>query len=137
MALVAGVALFALGEVNASRLLLIPVATVSIGIRSWPGLRSLSKFGDLSYGTYIWGWPVQQVTRLWLSASSAVWLQLLVVVPQVLLVAFISWHLIEKRALRLKPRVAQAPPAAKPWWHLEVGSIRETSGRLAKFFGRD
>jgi hypothetical protein len=35
--------------VNAGRLVLIPAATVFIGSRSWIGLRSMSKFGDLSY----------------------------------------------------------------------------------------
>ena len=131
-----GIGLLAFGQVDAGRLVLIPVATVSIGSRSWTGLRSLSKFGDLSYGSYIWAWPIQQVTHLWLPASTPVWLQMMVVVPQVLIAASISWHVVEKRALRWKPRAAPTTPGARPWWRLEVGSLSETSAKLVRLLGR-
>lgn len=65
---------------------------------------------DLSYGTYIYGWPVQQ-TLVWaglavtpLSNSLAA---LLIVLP----LAFVSWILIEKPALRMKDRFAGTLPA--------------------------
>jgi len=90
----------------------------------------------LSYGVYIWAWPVQQVTRLWMPANQPMWQQLLAVTAQVLLVAFLSWHLVEKRALRMKPSAATTQSTTGPWWRLEVGSIRETRGRLAKVFRR-
>ncbi len=131
-----GVALLAFGQVDAGRLVLVPVATVSIGIRSWHVLRSLSRFGDLSYGAYIWAWPVQQVTRLWLPGELPVWVQLLVVIPQVLLVAFLSWHLVEKRALRKKPRAGSDSTPGAAWWRLEVGSIRETREKWSRIFRR-
>jgi peptidoglycan/LPS O-acetylase OafA/YrhL len=131
-----GAALLACGWGVAGRLILIPAATVGIGMRSWPVLQSLSKFGDLSYGTYLWGWPVQQVTRLWLPADTGVWLQLLVVVPQVLILALISWHVVEKTALRRKPHTAVQSGGARSGWRLRVGSLRETREKWKSLLGK-
>src|SRR6185437_1707026 len=68
-----------------------------------------ARFGDLSYGLYIYGWPVDQ-TLLYVSQGRLAWWQLF---PLALAIsaalAFISWHLVEKPALRLKP--GAAPPA--------------------------
>jgi peptidoglycan/LPS O-acetylase OafA/YrhL len=73
-----------------------------------------ARFGDLSYGLYIYGWPVEQ-TLLYLTGGALAWWQLF---PPALAIsaalAFLSWHLIEKRALRLKPRGATAEGYAAP-----------------------
>lgn len=60
-------------------------------------------FGDLSYGTYIFAWPIQQLLvnsfpnmTWWENSVSA----LIITLP----LAYASWHLIEKRALKLKTR---------------------------------
>ena len=62
-----------------------------------------AKFGDLSYGIYIFAWPIQQLLILkfpnmtwWENAVFA----LIITIP----IAYLSWHLIEKRALKLKMR---------------------------------
>jgi peptidoglycan/LPS O-acetylase OafA/YrhL len=60
-----------------------------------------ARFGDLSYGLYIYGWPVEQ-TVLYLRPAAAWWELFLIAYPAAALVAFLSWHLVEKRALRLK-----------------------------------
>jgi peptidoglycan/LPS O-acetylase OafA/YrhL len=130
-----GAAVTIFGNSDAGRLILIPVVAAGIGVRSWPGLRSLSKFGDLSYGAYVWAWPVQQVTRLWFPSSQPVWLQLLVVIPQVLVCAFVSWHVVEKRALRWKPRIPASGSTGRPaaWAFLKLPSLSgfRAIGRLA------
>ncbi|HKX09670.1 MAG TPA: acyltransferase [Stellaceae bacterium] len=76
---------------------------------------SAARFGDLSYGLYIYGWPVEQ-TVLYLRPDATWWELFLVAYPATAVVAFLSWHLVEKRALRLKPRVlataAHPAPAA-------------------------
>lgn len=62
-----------------------------------------TRFGDLSYGLYIYGWPVEEAV-MWASGGRASWWQLfLVALPTAAVCAFLSWHLVESRALRLKP----------------------------------
>ena len=61
-----------------------------------------ARFGDLSYGLYIYGWPVEQ-TVLYLRPAATWWELFLIAYPATAVVAFLSWHLVEKRALRLKP----------------------------------
>lgn len=71
--------------------------------RRFPVLRA-ARFGDLSYGLYIYGWPVQQAL-LYASGGRLPWWQLF---PLALAIAaalaFVSWHLVEQPALRLKPK---------------------------------
>jgi peptidoglycan/LPS O-acetylase OafA/YrhL len=63
-----------------------------------------TRFGDLSYGLYIFGWPSEQIV-IWLMHGHAEWWQVFILATLLAgSLAFLSWHLIEKRALRLKPR---------------------------------
>ena len=62
-----------------------------------------ARFGDLSYGLYIYGWPVEEAV-MWLSGGRAAWWQVfLVALPAASALAFLSWHLVERPMLRLKP----------------------------------
>lgn len=61
-------------------------------------LPSLSQWGDLSYGIYLYAFPIQQVLASWLGHSS--WLLLLAcALPPILMCAAVSWHGVERRAL--------------------------------------
>ena len=107
-----GLVAYVAGSPLLGLVLAIPAVVVFVGTRSWPVLRRAGRFGDLSYGIYLWGWPVQQVvaTRLGPHAGYATLLatSLAVVVP----LAALSWHLVEKRALRAKPSLRTAWPQA-------------------------
>jgi peptidoglycan/LPS O-acetylase OafA/YrhL len=93
----------ALGRPLLALLLVVPVTVLAVGNASTPFLRRAGRFGDLSYGTYIYAFPVQQ-TMIWLFKDRLSWTAVLVLsVATTLVLAFMSWHLIEKRALRLKP----------------------------------
>ena len=70
---------------------------------------ALDPQADLSYGTYLYGWPVQQgLVQLFPTASS-----LTLLVPALglaLVLAALSWFLVERPALALKARLVRAPP---------------------------
>ena len=77
-----------------------------------PGLPVIpaTRFGDLSYGLYIYGWPVQQ-TLLHLSGGLAWWQLFPLALALAGALAWLSWHLVEQPALRLKPRGPASVPA--------------------------
>jgi len=69
-----------------------------------------ARFGDLSYGLYIYGWPVEQ-TVSYLYPGAGWWELFLMSMIATAGVAFVSWHLVEKQALSFKPRAtARAEP---------------------------
>jgi peptidoglycan/LPS O-acetylase OafA/YrhL len=61
-----------------------------------------AKYGDFSYGLYVYGWPIEQLASM--SPDRTQWKTFLIAYPVSLLLAFLSWHLIEKRAITLKNR---------------------------------
>lgn len=80
-----------------------------------PGLAhpKLEPRADLSYGTYLYGWPVQQALHALFPAVAA----LPLLVPSLALtlaVAALSWFLVEKPALALKARVLAWRRAPRP-----------------------
>jgi peptidoglycan/LPS O-acetylase OafA/YrhL len=84
-------------------------ATLVIGLHPALFFRSFTRFGDYSYGLYIYAFPLQQQmvfyhpTMNWL-------LRLALTFPIILGVAVLSWHLIEEPALRLKKRFQTKAP---------------------------
>jgi len=82
---------------------------------------SAARFGDLSYGIYIYGWPAEAAV-IWLFGGRAAWWQVfLLALPAAATLAFLSWHLVERRALRLKPGSKRAPAAPRREAGVEVG----------------
>lgn len=68
------------------------------------GLRRFTNRSDYSYGTYIYGMPVSQALLHFVPGMSAVSLTLLTA-GIVLMLAFLSWELVERPALRLRHRL--------------------------------
>ncbi len=82
-------------------LVIVPV-TLIVGSQSTPGLRSASRFGDLSYGVYLYAFFVQQLTiRFWPWTPSFAG-SLLVSALATAALAWCSWHGVEAPALSLK-----------------------------------
>ena len=71
--------------------------------------RPLVRWGDASYGVYIWAFPIQQ-TLVQLGVDNP-WVVLVVATPVVWLLAIMSWRLVERPMLRLKPHPTAALPA--------------------------
>lgn len=97
--------------------LVIPTVAVVVGRSSWPVFRQAARFGDLSYGIYLWGWPAQQVVATQMGVGVGFWRLLSISLPLVVVLALISWHVVEKRALRAKPRTSAEWPR---WARLEL-----------------
>jgi peptidoglycan/LPS O-acetylase OafA/YrhL len=93
----------------------IPYAVVLLAYRTPAGLGRLVRRGDVSYGVYLWGWPVEQAVRAVLGPGPGVVGTLAVGAPLTYLVALASWRLVESPALRLKDgRERRVRPAAAP-----------------------
>ena len=69
----------------------------------------LRRVGDLSYGTYLYAFPVQQGLVAWHHGGLGALHLTLLALPIVLLCAALSWHLVERPALGRKPSGIMLP----------------------------
>lgn len=90
----------------------LPVAVVLAGTAATPVLRRFGRFGDISYGLYIFAYPLQQTVIAWTGNQLPLVEGGLVATGVTVLLAFASWHLVEKRALALKSRLGVRRGAA-------------------------
>lgn len=98
-------------------MMLVPILSILIGNASWPYVRRVGRFGDFSYGIYIYAWPVQQFGVLFLGKDQPYlpMLALSLIVTGIL--AALSWHFVEKPALgwkRYLKRTAEVLPTSAP-----------------------
>jgi peptidoglycan/LPS O-acetylase OafA/YrhL len=91
-------------------ILALPVAVVLAGVY---GRCGLGRFGDCSYGLYLWGFPVQQTVLHFAPGISPLGL-FAVAGGATLICAQLSWHLVEKTALRRKLASASWVAGATP-----------------------
>ncbi len=75
--------------------------TVSLGLMN-PRKLAILRGADYSYGIFLYGFVIQQVLMDVLPAARVWWLNLVLSVLLATAVAALSWHYIEKPALRLK-----------------------------------
>lgn len=70
----------------------------------------LTSKGDISYGVYLYGFPVQQgVSMLLPIAFLGPWVNFLIALPIVIVLSVFSWKLVERPVLKLKPGKIHAP----------------------------
>lgn len=81
---------------------------------SW---RCFNRFGDYSYGIYLWGFPAQQMVAA-IAGNLPSLLNALCGFVVALFLAAASWHAVEKPALGLK----SAPSALMRWLRRELAS---------------
>ncbi len=71
-------------------------------------LLKAARFGDFSYGLYIYGWP-SEAAVIWALGGHAPWWEVFLLgFALAAALAFLSWHLVEQPALRFKPRGTMA-----------------------------
>lgn len=101
---VIGIAAAIMGMESAPFIFLVPTLAVWVGSRAWPVLRGIGAKGDISYGLYIYAWPVQQF-GVALLGTDRTYLSMLVVTLAVLVpIACASWLFVEKPSLSAKPK---------------------------------
>ncbi len=89
----------------------LPYMALCFGRMSMPVLRRAGRFGDFSYGLYLYAFPVQQVI---LGAMPHDDYPILTCMVLTLPFAVLSWHLVEAPALRWKPGGASRLRAGAP-----------------------
>ena len=78
-----------------------------LGTRPNPGSALSARVGDLSYGVYLYGWPVQQLVKQ-ATQSTDPWLMLALSAAITWSCAWMSYRLVERPALRLKAPLTAA-----------------------------
>jgi len=88
-----------------AQLLFVAYSSIVIGSRSTPYLRRAGRFGDISYGVYVYAFGVQQ-SVMWLVGKDFPFVAGLLMTAVITAVCpLLSWHLVENPALRLKSRL--------------------------------
>jgi peptidoglycan/LPS O-acetylase OafA/YrhL len=100
---------------RAALVVCIPYLALFAAYRSWNGLRALTAHADVSYGLYLLAFPVQQtIVHLWGGSLPSPGVVVALALPITYVLALASWHLVEKRALRLKGVLAGRRPRTAP-----------------------
>ena len=98
---------------RATGIVAIAFAVLVLAVRTPAWLRRLTAPGDLSYGIYVYAFPVQQsVAAIWGAVDPL--LMMAIAFPVTYGLAFVSWRLVERPALALKRLVAPRPPEPAP-----------------------
>lgn len=77
-------------------------------------LNAINRRTDISYGVYLYAWPIQKLLILHLPGIAPMALTALAL-PLAVIAGFLSWHLVEKVAIRARPAGGvprPSPPAA-------------------------
>ncbi|TDY25512.1 peptidoglycan/LPS O-acetylase OafA/YrhL [Paraburkholderia sp. BL6665CI2N2] len=84
--------------------LVLPYAILSFSLAKPALLRSAGRFGDFSYGVYIYGFPIQQTMALFFHTQGQPFLNFGLSLVPTLVLSALSWRIVEKPFLSLKPR---------------------------------
>jgi peptidoglycan/LPS O-acetylase OafA/YrhL len=86
-----------------SLLIGLPFAILYVATSATPYIRRAGRWGDPSYGIYLFAFPIQQTIILYLWPQGGFWYTLALALLITVACAYASWHLIEKQALKFKP----------------------------------
>lgn len=79
-------------------------ATIYIAYAERLKAQNASRYGDFSYGVYLWAWPIQQLMSPYTPSPE---LNFIFSLPFVFMIAILSWHFVEKPALSKKKLIAK------------------------------
>jgi peptidoglycan/LPS O-acetylase OafA/YrhL len=111
-AIIVWIACFDTGAMTIVGQIALPYVVLVLGYRA-PEIvdRFFRRIGDLSYGTYIYAFPVQQ-TIIHYDTGIQPPLLIALSIPLTYACAYASWHLVERPALRLRRRLTGEPDHA-------------------------
>jgi peptidoglycan/LPS O-acetylase OafA/YrhL len=95
---------------EAMLLLILPYFSLSFGTGFAPALRKVTRGADLSYGLFLYGFPIEQILRLKFAAVMGPWKTFVLATVISAGLAYVSWYWIEKPALGWKPRAKKREP---------------------------
>ena len=90
-------------------------------LKGTPRLNCINNETDLSYGTYLYAWPIQSLLIKFIPGITPLSVVILTTFSTAAL-AYLSWRLIEKPSLSLRPVLATDKPQptrvrqAAGWW---------------------
>ncbi|WP_336062502.1 acyltransferase family protein [Serratia sp. 201] len=91
-----------------SLLLCISICLISLHISSMKLIVGLHLKHDISYGVYLWGFPVQQIISQNLNLQPVLNIALSILLA--IIMAFASWFLVEKPAMRFAKKIVDKKP---------------------------
>lgn len=65
-------------------------------------LHNFNKYGDFSFGIYVYAFPIQQTVTYLFGGEISVIMNIMISLPTTIIIAYFSWHVVEKPALMLK-----------------------------------
>jgi hypothetical protein len=83
----------------------LPPLIVYIGLKSFKYLNKINKIGDLSYGIYLFAFPIQQTIFYFGASKLNFFVSFLSVIILTYFLAYFSWHLIEMPSLNFKNKL--------------------------------
>ena len=84
-------------------MLCLSIVMINVGEMSWKRMSNIMhKIGDLSYGTYIYAFPISQILIVYFNSNISPTMLTILTILLVLPIAYLSWRFIEKPALSLK-----------------------------------
>lgn len=105
------IALSGSGWAHVAEPLLLPYLVLVAAYRTPAALRTVTRPGDVSYGVYIYAFPIQQmIAATWTGVRPLE--MFAIAAPTAYACGFASWTLIERRALALKSRLPRRTPVA-------------------------
>ncbi|MHB0849822.1 acyltransferase family protein [Stutzerimonas nitrititolerans] len=88
--------------------LTLPYLTIYLAHLRIPRLSGFGKYGDFSYGIYIFSFPIQQLLMHWLGPQLSLGAFMAISLSASIAIAALSWHFIESPALQLKRYLPRA-----------------------------
>lgn len=90
-------------ELTVLSVLSFTVMVITFGLHFFPVLNFSKYTGDVSYGTYIYAYPIQQALITWLHPGN-VWALMLPAFLLSWIAGLLSWHLVEQKFIRRKQK---------------------------------